>query len=243
MKLFVISDIHGHFSEMQKALSEAGFEKNNKEHLLIICGDLFDRGTENLAVLRYIDILENKVMIRGNHEDMLLEIFEKSALKAHNLLNGTLETIYEFFGKYSIYPGSYQLDFSGNTRMLDRVSDLINEMLDFYETKNYVFVHGWLPVKKEELGYKIKENWREASSEEWAKARWIKWAEMFETSDRLKNKTIVCGHYPTFFAHKFDKSRSAEDSSIFKTDSLIVIDAGTYTSGQVNVLVMEDELI
>ena len=42
MKFFVVSDIHGFYNELIKAVSSAGFDKNNKNHTLIICGDLFD---------------------------------------------------------------------------------------------------------------------------------------------------------------------------------------------------------
>lgn len=40
MKIFCISDVHSFFNEMIKALDEAGFDKNNSNHLLVVCGDL-----------------------------------------------------------------------------------------------------------------------------------------------------------------------------------------------------------
>ena len=41
---FVCSDIHGFYKEWVKSLKEAGFNKNNPEHILIVLGDIFDRG-------------------------------------------------------------------------------------------------------------------------------------------------------------------------------------------------------
>lgn len=41
-KLFAVADIHGHFTELKKALDASGFENGNPENLLIVCGDLFD---------------------------------------------------------------------------------------------------------------------------------------------------------------------------------------------------------
>ena len=43
---FVCSDIHGFYKEWMKSLKEAGFNKNNPEHILIVLGDVFDRGNE-----------------------------------------------------------------------------------------------------------------------------------------------------------------------------------------------------
>ena len=90
-----MSDIHGHYTLLKEALDQAGFEKNNDEHLLICCCDCFDR---------------------GNHEDMLMEIMEKCCLKEHNFWNGTVQTIEDFFGKNVLDYGSFNLDFSGKTR-------------------------------------------------------------------------------------------------------------------------------
>lgn len=43
MKFFAISDMHSFYDPMIDALDQAGFEKNNPEHTLIVCGDAFDR--------------------------------------------------------------------------------------------------------------------------------------------------------------------------------------------------------
>lgn len=240
-KLFVVSDIHGHCTLLKEALAEAGFERKNEEHLLVCCGDYFDRGTENLEVLKFLDRIENKILLRGNHEDMLLEIFKTGRLKPHNYINGTIETIVEFFGQRSLNEFG-EIDFSGKTRMLDRVENFILETKDYFETENYVFVHGWLPTMKMDGKPWILLRWREASKEEWTEARWTKWTEMYELCDRLSGKTIVCGHVPSFFANKFDASRESMDASVFYGNGLIVLDAGTFTSGKVNVLVLEENL-
>lgn len=240
-KLFVVSDIHGYYTLLKEALDKAGFDPENEDHLLICCGDYFDRGSENYNVLKYIERIKNKVLLRGNHEDMLLEIFDRGYMQLHNQINGTVETIIEFFGKYSIDEWG-RIDVSGKSRMLDRVTDFISEMQDYFETKNYVFVHGWLPTKENCEGVQIDSKWRNASDDRWEEARWTKWTEMYERCDRLSDKTIVCGHVPSFFATRFDSSREPKDAEIFYGDGVIVVDAGTYTSGRINVLVIEDEL-
>lgn len=241
-KMFIVSDIHGYCTLLKEALKEAGFDEKNEEHLLICCGDYFDRGTENLEVLKFMERIKNKILLRGNHEDLLLEILQTGHLKPHNYINGSIETITEFFGKYALNEFG-EIDFSGKTRMLERVEAFILSTQDYFETENYVFVHGWLPTVRRDGKPCIMPNWRKASKEKWIEARWTKWTDMYEVCDRFQGKTIICGHVPSFFANKFDKAREPMDASIFSSEDLIVIDAGTFTSGKLNVLVLEEEIL
>ncbi len=50
-RLLVMSDIHAHLDEMKKALKEAQFSDND---LLVIVGDLVEKGRNSLGVLRYV---------------------------------------------------------------------------------------------------------------------------------------------------------------------------------------------
>ena len=94
-KLFVVSDVHGHYTILKEALDRAGFDKHDPEHLLICCGDYFDRGNENMEVLRFFEGLRHKVLLRGNHEDLLLKLLQTG--KAPQDLNaGELTDIVRF---------------------------------------------------------------------------------------------------------------------------------------------------
>ena len=53
MKYFVSSDIHGFFDEWQNALKDKGFDLNNPEHKIILCGDLFDRGSQPKEIINF----------------------------------------------------------------------------------------------------------------------------------------------------------------------------------------------
>ena len=102
MKYFVSSDIHGFYDEWIKALKEKGFDKNNPNHKLIICGDLFDRGSQSKEVYEYISKLnkDKYIYIRGNHEDLLFdcynEVINGTSISEHHINNGTLDTIVQF---------------------------------------------------------------------------------------------------------------------------------------------------
>ena len=107
-KLFVVSDIHGHYSEMKKALDDAGFDSENESHIFVSCGDLFDRGTENLAVYDFVRGLKNKILIRGNHEDMLYKTLVGRKLLPNSNNNGTDITIRQLIGEDAI-DGDYNI--------------------------------------------------------------------------------------------------------------------------------------
>ena len=38
---------------MEKALNEVEFDKTNKNHIIILCGDAFDRGSQNVDVYNF----------------------------------------------------------------------------------------------------------------------------------------------------------------------------------------------
>ena len=49
-KYFIFSDTHSFFTILKKELDRKGFDVNNKNHILILCGDLFDRGNESKEI-------------------------------------------------------------------------------------------------------------------------------------------------------------------------------------------------
>ena len=81
--------------------------------MLICCGDLFDRGTENYDVLRFFERIDRKVIVKGNHDERLLEIMSTGCLEMHDVLNGTTQTIIDFFGKNALLNLTDEIDFSG----------------------------------------------------------------------------------------------------------------------------------
>ena len=97
-KFFVISDIHSYYDEMKKALDEAGFDPWDSNHWLIVCGDIWDRGPEPVEVMRYLQGLPRKVLVKGNHESLLQDLCERGYPGAHDYSNGTYDTVCELGG-------------------------------------------------------------------------------------------------------------------------------------------------
>lgn len=242
-RLFVVSDIHGHYTLLKKALDDAGFDENNDNHIFVCCGDLFDRGRENRKVYDFIRRLKRRVLIRGNHDERLKEIIEEKQIRFFDIHNGTDITVAEFFGNGCINAFG-EIEFPEHGKMVGNLRRFISSMLDFYETERYVFVHGWIPVEsetEEKMVYPL-EDWRCADAKAWHHARFLEWQQLYGTEAMLPEKTIICGHRPTRFGNMFDPARNPDDSSIFYGKGMIAIDAGTVRSRRINVLVLEDNI-
>ena len=252
-KLFVVSDIHGFFDEFKFALDEAGFDPQNEEHFLIVCGDTTDRGHQPYEVIHFLtNLIDNDkcVVVKGNHETLLLECCERGEWYSHDMSNGTFDTICELGG--AGYGSSF---YECCIVAKHRVKPFINRMVNYFETENYIFVHSWIPLKcKDGLPkyytrnrkFEFNPDWRNAHESEWEDARW---GNPFDLASQglTPEKTIVFGHYHTSFARKVfdDKPEFGEDAdfSIYYGDDFIGIDACTAYSGKVNILVLEDNFL
>lgn len=243
-KLFVVSDIHGFYDEFIQALEDSGFDATNPNHFLISLGDHFDRGEQPFEVMSYLESLERKVLIRGNHEDLLVQLCKRTYPYLHDITNGTMITI-DKLGK----------EFSKEGTSLFRgvylgVKPFLDSMVDYFETKKYVFVHGFIPCQWfGEKGYNAKYlaiDWRNATKKQWESARWLN---PFEVSRDVNvyNKKIVCGHWhcSAGWAKALGSSEFGKDAvwEPFEDENLIAIDACTAHTGEVNVLVLEDDFI
>ena len=98
---FITSDVHSFYKPLITALDEAGFDINNKEHILIVNGDLFDRGEDTLQVLEFIKSIpkEQRILIRGNHEYLLRDLINRKDFPQwHDVSNRTLKTVFHLLG-------------------------------------------------------------------------------------------------------------------------------------------------
>lgn len=240
-RLFVVSDIHGHCTLLKKALAEAGFDENDPSHLFVCCGDLFDRGPENRKVYDYVRRLKHKILIRGNHDQRLVELLESRQVGLHDEKNGTLKTVREFFGENAV-DASGEIRLPKHGHLADNLCRWIRGMKNYWETDRYVFTHGWLPLQPNSNISTVRPDWRTVGEDVWRYARWLQWPLLYNAPSRIPGKTIVCGHRHTTMAHFLDPQRRPEDPGIFYGYGMIAIDAGTVLSGTVNVLVLEEEI-
>lgn len=250
MRYYVLSDIHGFYSLFQKTLREAGYFEDPEEKKLLLLGDLFDRGSEAVAmqegVLRLLEE-DSVILIRGNHEDLFEQLVtvDRGRPLRHHVHNGTYDTLEQLTGmKAGLGPvGRLRLAKAG--RETPFYQTIIPAMRNFYETPHHVFVHAWVPYDHQYGCPVYREDWREAEEEEWREARWVNPMDAVRTGWG-EEKTVICGHYHTSYGHfRFEKHGSeygddADFSPYYDDRGLIAIDACTAYSHQMNCLVIDD---
>lgn len=238
-KLFVVSDVHGHFAALMEALYDAGFDKTNEDHIFVSCGDLFDRGNGNEYVYKFVRSLERKILIKGNHEDMLRDILDSGGLDDDNIDNGADKTVLELLGNDAIVEN--QRIHPKYAEKGAEIIDFIDSMCDYFEEGQYIFTHGWVPILvDDDHNPSLAPNWRDASKEDWIEARWVGWHEVYGTDAMIEGKTVVCGHRPAQFGRMFDDTREPDCNLPFFGEGLIAIDTYTARTNQVSVLVIEN---
>ena len=237
-KLFAVSDVHGHYTELMRALKEAGFDENDPKHLFVSCGDLFDRGRENLRVYDFVRGLRHKILLKGNHENLLAEALARGSISETDRGNDTHLTIKEFLGEDAVDEKGF-FDRAAHAEKIREITDFIDAMQEYLEADGYVLTHGWLPVVFEGRYPQVDPDWRHASDEAWRFAHELEWQQFYSVGATLEGKTIVCGHRPSRMGHLFDDSREPDCSYPFYGKGMIAIDAGTVRSGRVNAVVLK----
>ena len=249
MKIFAVSDIHSFYTYFKKALDKSGFEVGNKNHLLIVLGDCFDRGDESQETLDFLMSVPNKVLIRGNHEYLIEEFCRRGYPLSHDHSNGTSKTVMDLDLEAKNWDAACETT-------MTKLKPLLNQMVNYFETDKYIFVHSWIPcigdgkpmyhVRNRHFEY--DPNWRNAHQAQWEGATWGNPLTMAEKGLNQTGKIIVCGHWHC-------SSGWAKEAGIpefgygsccepyYYKDKLIMIDACTAATKVVNVLVLEDGLI
>ena len=241
MKYFITSDVHGFFDEMIKSLAEAGFDRNNNNHTLVIAGDPLDRGGKPLEVIEYLESLERVILIKGNHEYMLEEVMKHNEITPIDVYNGLDITVKALLDKYS--------EKEDRTWSLTKaaVDKFHSKFINFFETEHYIFVHSWIPTPRVYGEYTYTDNWRELD-DEWENASWMDPFRAAREGLNQTGKTIVFGHKRCSIGWAMDSNYKIDDYGetacwdIYRNEKLgvIGIDGCTVVTGKCNVLVLED---
>jgi serine/threonine protein phosphatase 1 len=234
MKYFLFSDIHGEYDALIESLQGAGFDLENPEHFLIGLGDYFDRGSQNEFVLVFLmSMLEQGriKLIRGNHDDMLLNFLTLNIAKAFNDLryNGLDKTIDGLAGEKVKFP-NLEGYIAAKNMVLKNYPNLIEFLKNMEEViniDNYVLTHAGFFARND--GTLIVDNWN--YTDVMIKDR----SEFFD-----KSKIYIFGHW---HAEKLNKlmniSTGNPDKFIYK--NFIGIDATTNKTKKATIHVIETD--
>lgn len=261
---FVIADTHSYFTKTITALKNAGFDQDNPNHIIIHCGDMCDRGKESWEIVEWAYDLMNKerfIFVRGNHEDLFQEMLVKG-YSSRDEHNGTLKTLAQLQYKKYQTESKAKREFEWFKHHYNKHWDeLMFNAVDFYETPHYIFVHGWIPtnIVNAAMGFVTEitplKDWRNKWND-WDDARWTNGIKAARLGGIVPDKTIVCGHWSTYYGHALDaldrgvsqteieKEVNACNPEYFKPyygKGIIAIDGTTALTGIVNVLHFTEE--
>lgn len=220
MKYFLISDIHGHFTEMKSALDEAGFNSEDTNHQLIILGDLFDRGTENLKVLEYVHdlLVKDKVrLIKGNHDEFFYDL---RSIQWNASRNGFDKTLEEFLGRKLVNEDPFKI-MDEVFKKQPNLRIVLDSMVDSITIDKFVLLHGGLDFD----GY--PDNWCNTQ-------RWI--------SVGLNDKdpvTYIFGHWHAYQLNEKFLNHRRNEPFIYK--NYIGIDSAVALTKRMFVYIIETE--
>lgn len=263
MKYFAISDIHSFATEAKQVLKQAGFDKKNKNHTLIICGDVFDRGDETVELYKFLKSIPKKrcILVKGNHESLYLNLLKKEYPHRYDYSNGTVRTFCNIAEEpYRLLDNDEWLEI----REIVKNHEITNwiqsaQWVDYFELDRFIFVHSFIPTFEsyDDIDF-LAENsrqfihWRtNANEHDWEQARWGNPITMYKNGyfnhEKAKNKTLVVGHWHAWDFHAvLGGEKDSENRDIYYSDHLVALDGGIMQEwyGELiphpNVLVFDD---
>jgi serine/threonine protein phosphatase 1 len=139
MDIYAVGDVHGCLDQLERLLDDV--QPNLSQDVLLFVGDYIDRGPDSQGVVDYILRLRQKysrdhvVCLKGNHEAMFLD-FLQGREREMFLFNGGLSTLRDYWGE--------RWDGAGELLLPPEHENFYQELKDYYETPDYIFVHGGL---------------------------------------------------------------------------------------------------
>ena len=190
--IWVIGDVHGYFRTLQSLVEKLELNEND---VVVMLGDLIDRGPSSADVVNYVKSTENIYSIRGNHEQMMIESFDD--VKFSKDLSMEARIWYSNGGSET--ESSYIAMCGSNEEACSRASEDIGWMMALpteIVLEDWRLVHG---------GYDQNHDVEEESQED---IHMYARKQFFSSKHAIDpRRTILFGHTVTFLLHK-DESKA-----------------------------------
>ena len=199
-RILAIGDIHGHFEKFHSAYAKMHFEP--ADDLLVFLGDYIDRGPSARRTLEFVMKLaveKNVVLLRGNHEQMMLDYFFGGATGESWLMNGGKETMAELLAWEKESPGAV-------ARVLAFLRGLPLSHSIEQDGQRYFFAHAGV---------------RPGIALEKQRAEDLLWIREEFYRHYASDAIVVAGHTPTLFL-------DAKAKPLFINKRIILVDTGSY---------------
>lgn len=218
-RIYAIGDIHGCdalFAALITAIEADDLAEGKAETLVILLGDLVDRGPDSAGVIARAKAWQSNRSVRilaGNHEEMFLRSFSDIEVLRHFLRHGGRETVLSFGVERAEYTTATLEEVQGmmGNRVPQNVRDYVEGFEDMISVGDYVFVHAGINPE-----HRMAE--QKAHDLRWIREPFLSWQEPHE-------KLVVHGH--TINEQPQDKGNR------------IGIDTGAYNTGRLTCLVLE----
>ncbi len=228
--IFVTSDIHGYpLESFLRLLEKAGFSASDQ---LYVIGDVIDRnGDGGVAMLQWMIRQKNVTLIRGNHEEMMLEceFALKEDVDLANLRKVTLEQEYSLLRWHR---NGCLVTLDSLLKLREEDPDALSRLLDYVRSaplymevavpmKRFVLVHGGLNCFEPEKGLD------EYSTDD------LVWTRPGIEDRYWDDRLVILGHTPTRYF-------GVEKGKMLVTDTWVDIDTGAAAGGSPMLLRLED---
>lgn len=227
-RIIVISDIHGDLDSLKQLLSKVQF---SSEDILILGGDMVEKGLKSLPTLRYImdlckthtvyavcgncDAISKSVYDTGKSKDLLTYLL----IQKNTLLNEMCKIL-----SISLTPDSDMLQVKDKLKHhFSKELTWIMDLPDIIETQNFIFTHAGIS----------------SDTIEKQKKSFVHSVKAFHDKEIFLNKYCIVGHWPvTNYYKKMPNSNPIID----KVHKIISIDGGNVIKldGQLNALIIPD---
>lgn len=244
-RVIVISDIHGHADWLRRLLTKAGYHPG--EDYLIIVGDLIEKGSDSLGVVREAMRLAAEsprvTVMMGNNDLWRLEQLREPTPKRDQILFDTTAYFANHWGGSLFYEmcreaGVTYTSLADLPAARERIARIFAAEIDFLAelptvlvTPQYYFVHGGIPCPEDELDTLTAHNAYDCLKYDDFRG------DLAARQAPRFSRPVIVGHWPVGL---YRRTISAHDPLVDEVYNVISIDGGCglKRDGQLNALIL-----